>query len=66
MVEKHRNTESGLPLWVTITGVLVLLGLLTFNVLAYGDKGYPTTVVLGGLLGGLFGLDKLLKRRGGE
>lgn len=58
--------ESGLPIWVSITGVLVLLGLLVWNVVANGNDGYPTSVILGGLLGGLFGFDKLLKRRGGE
>lgn len=63
---KPTRGESGLPLWLTITCVLVLLGSLVFNVIAYGDEGYPTTMVLGGLLGGLFGLDKLIKRSGGE
>lgn len=63
---RTERSSQGLPLWLTITGVLVLLGLLVFNVIVYGDKGYPTTMVLGGLLGGLFGLDKLIKRNGGE
>lgn len=52
-----------LPRWLTITVVLVLLGLLTWNVLTNGADGYPTTVILGGLLGTYAGVDQLLKNR---
>ena len=60
------NDGDGLPLWLTGTVVLVLLALLTYNVIAFGPKGYPTSMILGGLLGAYAGVDQLLKRRGGD
>lgn len=55
---------TGLPPWVTAVVVLGLLGLLGYNVVAAGPEGYPTSVILGGLLGAYAGLNELLKRRG--
>lgn len=52
-----------LPRWVTVTVVLTLLGLLAYNVLFVGPKGYPTSVILGGLLGGYAGINQLLGKR---
>lgn len=54
-----------LPGWVTIVVVLGLLGLLGYNIVVVGPEGYPTSVILGGLLGGYAGIQELLKRRGG-
>lgn len=54
---------SPLPGWVTATVVLGLLGLLGYNVVAVGPEGYPTSMLLGGLLGAYAGVDQLLKRR---
>lgn len=51
-----------LPKWVTVTVVLVLLGLLCYNVIIIGPKGYPTSVIIGGLLGGYAGINQLLGR----
>lgn len=59
----QRESASGLPLWVTITVVLVLLGLLTYNIIVVGPEGLPTSYILGGLLGAYAGVDQLLKRR---
>lgn len=65
--EDMKKSESeGLPLWLSATVVLVLLALLTYNVIAFGPKGYPTSMILGGLLGAYAGVDQLLKRRGGD
>lgn len=55
-----------LPGWVTITVVLTVLALLAWNVTTAGAEGYPTTVVLGGVLGAYAGLRELLNRRGGN
>lgn len=54
-----------LPLWVTITVVLSLLGLLAYNIIIVGPEGYPISVMLGGLLGAYAGLRELLSRKGG-
>lgn len=52
-----------LPAWVTTVVVLTLLGLLAYNIIAVGPEGYPTSVILGGLLGGYAGLNELLRRK---
>jgi len=57
------HTHNGLPVWVTITVVLVLTGLLAYNIIVVGPEGLPTSYVLGGLLGAYAGVDQLLKRR---
>lgn len=56
---------TGLPAWVTITVVLALTGLLGYNIIVIGPEGYPTSVILGGLLGAYAGLNELIKRKGG-
>lgn len=53
-----------LPMWVTVTVVLGLLGLLAYNVVIVGPEGYPISVMLGGLLGAYAGLRELLNRKG--
>lgn len=50
--------------WITATVVLGLLALLGYNIVVVGPEGYPTSVILGGLLGGYAGLNELLKRKG--
>jgi hypothetical protein len=52
-----------LPAWVSITVVLTILVLLAYNIIWVGPKGYPTTVILGGLLGAYAGLRELLNRK---
>lgn len=59
------RTANGLPVWLTIVVVLVLLALLTYNIIIVGPDGLGTTYVLGGLLGAYAGIDQLLKRRDG-
>jgi hypothetical protein len=61
-----KQRDGSLPIWLSITVVLTLLGLLAFNVLVNGPDGYPTSVILGGLLGAYAGVDQLLKRRGDD
>ena len=56
---------STLPLWVTVTVVLGLLGLLGYSVIVLGAAGYPIDMIIGGLLGGYAGLQELAKRKGG-
>lgn len=56
---------SGLPVWVTVTVVLTLTGLLAYNIIVVGPEGLATSYVLGGLLGAYAGVDQLLKRRDG-
>lgn len=55
--------RSGLPDWLTAVVVLALLALFAFNLVKYGPDGYPTAVIIGGLLGTYAGLDQLLKRK---
>lgn len=62
----RRDKGNGLPLWLTIVMDLTLAGLLVFNVVRYGPNGYPTTMVLGGLIGAIHGFDKFLKSQDGE
>lgn len=57
---------NGLPMWLTVTVVLTLLGLLVWNVIVVGPEGLPTSYILGGLLGAYAGLDQLLRRGGGR
>lgn len=60
-----RSSSNGSPIpgWVTVTVILVLLALLAYNVIIVGPEGYPTSMLLGGLLGAYAGVDQLLKRR---
>lgn len=57
---------SGLPIWVHIVAVLVLLVLLTYSIVILGPEGYPATVIVGGLLGAYAGLNELVKRKGSD
>lgn len=52
-----------LPVWVSIVVLLTLVGLLAYNIITAGPEGYPTSVILGGLIGAYTGIDQLLKRR---
>jgi hypothetical protein len=51
---------------VTVTVVLFLTGLLGYNIVVVGPDGYPTSVILGGLLGAYGGVNQLLARRNGK
>lgn len=62
-VNDRRNGGSGLPVWLTSTVVLGLLGLFGYNIVIVGPEGYPTNVLIAGLLGAYAGIDQLLKRR---
>ena len=55
--------HRGLPPAVTSVVVLGLLGLLGWNIVVVGPEGYPTSVILGGLLGAYAGLDQVVKRK---
>lgn len=59
-----RSRGDGLPVWVNITAVLVLLGLLSYSVLVLGTEGVPVSTIIGGLLAAQFAVNKFLK--GGE
>jgi hypothetical protein len=52
-----------LPMWVTITVVLTLTGLLVYNMVVIGPEGLPGSYLVGGLLGAYAGIDQLLKRK---
>jgi uncharacterized membrane protein len=62
---KPGKTSQGLPPWVSAFVVVVLVLLLAYNIVIVGPEGYPTSVILGGLLGTYAGVDQFLKRRGG-
>lgn len=38
--------------------------MFAYNLVVYGPDGYPTAIILGGLLGGYTGLNELIRRRG--
>lgn len=58
------------PLALTIVAIVVLLALLVFNiasdVLVKGYEGYPTTLMLGTLLGGALGIHRYVLRDPGR
>lgn len=60
-----KQTQNGLPTWVTVFVVLVLTVLLGYNIVVVGPEGLATSYVLGGLLGAYAGVDQFLKKRGG-
>lgn len=60
--QRPKPLSGGLPTWLTAIVVLVLLGLLGWNIVVVGPEGLGTTYVLGGLLGAYAGVDQLLKR----
>lgn len=53
--------SNALPRWFIVIVVAVLLGLLVYNVVENGNGGYPTTMLLGGLIGGLTGVYRKLR-----
>lgn len=55
-----------LPKWTTITVVLALLALLAYNIIVAGPEGYPSSVIIGGLLGAYIGGQELAKRNNRE
>lgn len=59
----RKDNNGEIPGWVTVTVILALLALLAYNVVIVGPEGYPTSMLLGGLLGAYAGVDQLLKRR---
>lgn len=48
---------------LTAIVVVTLLGMFAYNLVVYGPDGYPTSMILGGLLGGYIGVGELIKRR---
>lgn len=50
-------------MWVTITVVLTLTGLLAYNIVVVGPEGLPASYLVGGLLGAYAGVDQLLKHK---
>lgn len=64
--EGHRKSSSdGFPLWLNATVIITLLGLFVYNVVIVGEKGYPTNVLIAGLLGGYIGVDQFKRRKEG-
>lgn len=61
-VAKQRSSD-GLPLWLTITVILVCLALFAYVVLRFGPAGVPMATVIAGVLGAYGGLDRLVKQR---
>lgn len=58
------SAKGGLPPWLTATVVVSLIVMFGYNLVVYGPDGYPTAIILGGLLGGYTGLNELIRRRG--
>lgn len=63
MTGKHGDAGNGLPMWLNVTVVLGLLGLLGWNVVVVGPSAYPTSVMIGTLLGGYLALDRNIKMK---
>lgn len=51
---------------VTVIVVLVLLGLLAYNIVVVGPAGIANSYILGGLLGAYSGANAWLQRRGDD
>jgi hypothetical protein len=60
--QHHRGSE-GLPTWLNTTVILTLLALFVYNVVVVGEEGYPTNVLIAGLLGGYVGFDQFKRRK---
>lgn len=58
----QHHSSNGLPSWLNTVAVLTFLGLFSYNVLVVGEKGYPTNVLLSGLLGLYIGVDQYKRR----
>lgn len=57
---------SSMPIWVSTFVVVTLTLLLGYNIVIVGPEGYPTSVILGGLIGAYAGVDQLLKRKSSD
>lgn len=66
MNEHRRPSSDGLPVWLSIVVVNWLLALFTYNLIVVGEKGYPTNVLIAGLLGGYLGVDIFKRRKTGQ
>jgi hypothetical protein len=55
-----------LPQWVVITVLLALVGLLIYLIGWNLDGNYPVVLVLGGLIGGILGVDRALRKNNAE
>lgn len=60
------DQHDSLPVWLTTTVVLTLTGLFAYNIVFNGPEGLPTSYVIAGLLGAYAGVERLLKRGGGN
>lgn len=60
----HPGDRTNLPRYLVILIAIVVLGLLVYNIISDirvdGYEGYPTTLMLGGLLGGLLGIHRFM------
>lgn len=69
MTTGNGNGSNGLGPRIVATIAVVVLALLVYNVISdvtvSGYDGYPTTLMLGGILGGMLGFRNYLNRRGG-
>lgn len=61
--DRAPQARDGLPAWVTVVVVLVLLGLLVYSVVWLGPDGLPVTYFIGGLLGVYGGANELMRAR---
>lgn len=61
----HRPTPVPLPPWLLILISIVLTGLFVVNIIAdifvKGYSGYPTTALLGILVGSVLGIERFLR-----
>ena len=68
MTGRHTGDQNphGLPGWLSIIVVIVLLGYLGYAMVVLGPEGgLPFAGIFGSLLGAYAGLNGLLRRRGG-
>ena len=54
--------RTSLPQWVVIVVLLALVGLLAFLIVWNLEGNYPVVLVLGGLIGGILGVDRALRK----
>jgi hypothetical protein len=53
---------SYLPQWVVIVVLLALVGLLIYLVAWNLEGNYPVVLVVGGLIGGMLGVDRAIRK----